>query len=117
MVEKNRSFFVNKTDLSIMLQKLYRTSLQSQLSPAQFLSLEIFVWLLQVHKQVKIERLAAHFPLPILFESLRRHLKRFLKLPVMSIPLIWFPKGLKQCLKIVRQGDTIWKAQKHQLRD
>lgn len=74
-----------------MLQKLYRTSLQSQLSPAQFLSLEIFVWLLQVHKQVKIERLAAHFPLPILFESRRRHLQRFLKLPVLSIPIIWFP--------------------------
>jgi hypothetical protein len=49
------------------------------------------IWLLQVHKQVKIERLAAHFPLPILFESRRRHLQRFLKLSVLSIPIIWFP--------------------------
>jgi Transposase DDE domain len=35
--------------------------------------------------------LAAHFPLPILFESRRRHIQRFLKLSTLSIPLIWFP--------------------------
>jgi hypothetical protein len=49
-----------------MLQKLYRINLKNQPSQAQFLTLEILVWLLQVHKQVKIERLATHFPLPIL---------------------------------------------------
>jgi hypothetical protein len=46
---------------------------------------------LQAHRQVKIERLAAHFPLPIKFESRRRHIQRFLKLPAMSVSLIWFP--------------------------
>jgi Transposase DDE domain len=35
--------------------------------------------------------LAAHFPLPIKFESRRRHIQRFLKLSVLSIPIIWFP--------------------------
>lgn len=74
-----------------MLPELYRTCLQSQLTPAQFLTLEILVWLLQIHKQVKIERLAAHFPLPILFESRRRHIQRFLKLPVLSVSRLWFP--------------------------
>jgi hypothetical protein len=74
-----------------MLSQLYRTLLSSQLTPAQLLTLEILVWLLQVHKQVKLERLAAHFPLPILFESRRRHIQRFLKLSVLSIPIIWFP--------------------------
>jgi hypothetical protein len=39
-----------------MLLELYRSSLASQLTPAQLLTLEILVWLLQVHKQVKIER-------------------------------------------------------------
>lgn len=40
--------------------------------------------------------LAAHFPLPIKFESRRRHIQRFLKLPAMSVSLIWFPliKGI-----------------------
>jgi hypothetical protein len=74
-----------------MLTQLYRTCLRSKLNQAQFLTLEILVWLLQVHKQVKLERLAAHFPLPILFESRRRHIQRFLKLSVLSIPIIWFP--------------------------
>jgi hypothetical protein len=74
-----------------MLPELYLTCLQSQLKPAQILTLEILVWLLQVHKQVKIERLAAHFPLPIKFESRRRHIQRFLKLPAMSVSLLWFP--------------------------
>lgn len=34
-----------------MLPQLYRTNLSSQLTPAQLLTLEILVWLLQVHKQ------------------------------------------------------------------
>jgi hypothetical protein len=74
-----------------MLTELYRTLLLNQLSPAQYKTLEILVWLLQVHKQVKLERLAAHFPLPILFESRRRHIQRFLLLKVLSVPIIWFP--------------------------
>lgn len=49
------------------------------------------VWLLQQHKQVRIERLAACLPLPILFESRRRHLQRFLILPQLSVVLIWLP--------------------------
>jgi hypothetical protein len=74
-----------------MLPEFYRISLQNQLTYSQLLTLEILVWLLQVHKQVKLERLAAHFPLPILFESRRRHIQRFLNLSVLSISLIWFP--------------------------
>ncbi|MGL4621616.1 hypothetical protein [Chroococcidiopsis sp.] len=39
----------------------------------------------------RIERLAAYFPLPIRFESRRRHLQRFLQLPQLSVVLLWFP--------------------------
>lgn len=74
-----------------MLQKLYRTCLQSQLSQSQLHTLEILVWLLQQHRQVRIERLAACLPLPILFESRRCHLQRFLILPQLSVVLIWLP--------------------------
>ena len=74
-----------------MLPELYRIHLSSQLNQAQLLTLEILVWLLQVHKQVKIERLAAYFPMPIKYESRRRHIQRFLKLPAMSVTLIWLP--------------------------
>jgi hypothetical protein len=74
-----------------MLPQLYRSSLKSQLNPAQLLTVEVLVWLIQVHKQIKIERLAAHFPLPIKFESRRRHIQRFLQLSVLSVVLLWFP--------------------------
>ncbi len=79
-----------------MLPELYRTCLQSQLSQSQLHTLEILVWLLQQHKQVRIERLAACLALPILFESRRSNLQRFLILPQLSVVLIWFPliKGI-----------------------
>ena len=74
-----------------MLPQVYRTCFQSQLSATEFLTLEILVWLLQTHKQVRIERLAALFPQPIKFESRRRRLQRFLILPKVSIYVLWFP--------------------------
>jgi hypothetical protein len=68
-----------------MLREFYLSCLESQLSESQLLTLNIFVWLLQFHKTVQIERLAACLPLPILFESRRRHLQRFLILPQMHL--------------------------------
>ncbi len=65
MVKKDRSNFENKTDKTKMLPELYRTHLKNQLNPRLLTTIEILVWLIQVHKQVRIERLAAHFPLPI----------------------------------------------------
>ena len=91
MVKKDRSDFVNKTDEGKMLPQLYRYHLESQLNSTQLLTIEVLVWLIQVHKQVRIERLAAHFPLPIEFESRRRHIQRFLQLPQLSVVLLWFP--------------------------
>jgi len=74
-----------------MVPAFDRDCLACRLTQTQLLTLEIVVWLLQVHKNVKIERLAAHFPLPIKYESRRRHLQRFLTFSSLSIPLIWFP--------------------------
>lgn len=48
-----------------MLPEFYLTYLKSQLSASQLLTLEMLVWLLQFHKQVRIERLAACLPLPV----------------------------------------------------
>jgi hypothetical protein len=90
-----------------MLPELYLTSLQSQLSASQLLTLEMLVWLLQFHKQVRIERLAACFPLPILYESRRRHVQRFLILPQLSIPLLWFPLIKSIVLTQVQPGTQV----------
>ena len=75
----------------MIIPELYRNFLCCYLSESQILTLEILIWLLQVHKQVKIERLAACFPVPILYESRRRHIQRFLISPKLNVTLIWLP--------------------------
>ncbi len=69
----------------------FKTHFNKYLTPTQFQTLSILLGLLNQYKQVKIEKLATYFPLPILFESRRKHIQRFLTLTSLSIPLIWFP--------------------------
>lgn len=61
--------------------------------------LQILVLLLQFHKNVTIEKLATVLPQPILFESRRRSIQRFLLLPQLSVKCLWFPL-LKHWVKI-----------------
>ncbi|WP_293071236.1 hypothetical protein [Okeania sp. SIO2B3] len=61
------------------------------MTDTQVQTLKILVWLITVQKTVKIEKLAACFPLPIKYESRRRHIQRFLTLFSLSLPLFWFP--------------------------
>jgi hypothetical protein len=90
-----------------MLPSFYQTCLQSQLSNIQFVTLEILVELLQKERRVTIERLATLFPQPILFESRRRNVQRFLSLPQLTPEAAWFPI-LKQWLKRhVPRGQTL----------
>jgi hypothetical protein len=50
----------------MILPEFYYSCIRDYLSETQLLTLEILVWLLQVHKQVRLERLAACLPIPIL---------------------------------------------------
>jgi hypothetical protein len=90
-----------------MFPEFYLTYLDSQLSPSQLLTLEMLVWLLQFHKQVRIERLAVCLPLPVLYESRRRHIQRFLSLPQLSIPLLWFPLIKKIISTQIKPGTQV----------
>jgi hypothetical protein len=74
-----------------MLPLFYHSILEKYLTPAQLLTLQMLVWLLQSHKQVRIERLAATLQLPILQSSRRRHIQRFLQIKALSILVLWFP--------------------------
>ncbi|HEY9302334.1 MAG TPA: transposase [Phormidium sp.] len=74
-----------------MLPSFYHELLQKYLTPAQLLTLQMLVWLLQSQKEVRIERLAATLQLPILQSSRRRHIQRFLKIKALSILILWFP--------------------------
>jgi hypothetical protein len=102
MIKKSGLLFsvLNKIAHLKMLPEFYLNCLKSQLSASQLLTLEMLVWLLQFHKQVRIERLAACLPLPVLYESRRRHVQRFLILPQLSIPLLWFP--LIKCILLTK---------------
>lgn len=70
---------------------IYHESLQEYLSPDQILMLEMLVRVIQIFKEVKIEKLAARLPLPIKYESRRRAVQRFLINRVLDISLIWLP--------------------------
>ena len=70
---------------------LYESHFKKSLTKAQYKTLQILVWLLNCQKTVKIERLAACFPLPIKYESRRKHIQRFLTLTSLSLPLFCFP--------------------------
>ncbi|TBR59462.1 hypothetical protein B4U84_00530 [Westiellopsis prolifica IICB1] len=74
-----------------MLPLFYQTHLQVNLSSAEYLLLQILINLLQSIKKVSLEALASSLPIPVLFESRRKRIQRFLSLPNLSIEKIWFP--------------------------
>lgn len=74
-----------------MIAKQYQKILENALSPVTYLLLVLVVGSLQLVKQVKVERLAQSLPLPILFESRRKKLHRFLRLEEFNLEKIWFP--------------------------
>lgn len=74
-----------------MLPSFYQVSLAAHLNEIQFVTLQMLVELLQNERRVSIERLATLFAQPILFESRRRNLQRFLNLPIISPQTLWFP--------------------------
>jgi hypothetical protein len=90
MVEKDRSIIVKKTYLLKMLPPLYQTNLENQLSQSQLLFLNLLINVLQDIKEVSLEKIANALPLPILFESRRKKIQRFLSLPILKIQRIWF---------------------------
>lgn len=73
------------------MPSIYHTSLQEYLSPEQIVLLEMLVRVIQIFKEIKIEKLAGRLPLPIKFESRRRAIQRFLIERALDISLLWLP--------------------------
>lgn len=90
-----------------MLPQFYLDYLKTYLPDSELLTLQILVWLLQAHRQVKIERLASSFPYPIKCESRRKKIQRFLILPRLSLPLLWFPLIKKIISSQFKKGDRL----------
>ena len=74
-----------------MLPSLYQTHLENQLESSELLFLELLVEVLQNIKEVSLEKIATVLPVPILFESRRKKVQRFLSLPSLNIETLWFP--------------------------
>ena len=71
-----------------MISELYQKVLENELGRARYLLLLMIVGTLQILKQAKLEILAEALPIPILFESRRKKLKRFLKLEILNIAFL-----------------------------
>ena len=70
---------------------MYQTHLEKQLEPSEFLLLNILINILQDLKEVSLEKISTALPIPILFESRRKKVQRFLSLPILNIKTLWFP--------------------------
>lgn len=82
-----------------MLPEFYHNCLSKLLSSRQYITLKIIIILLQSYRNIQIEKLAAVLPIPIKYESRRRHIQRFLVLPQLKTNCIWYPI-IKKWLKI-----------------
>ena len=93
-----------------MIAKEYQKILEKELNRSTYLLLTLVVASLQLFKQVKLEWLAEALPLPILFESRRQKLRRFLRNKNLGVEKIWFP--FVKCLlrSMFKPSDTIYLA-------
>lgn len=74
-----------------MLPESYNRHLTKCLNKSEYLMLLILIQLIQMYRKVRLEELAMKLPLPILFESRRKKLKRFLENSYLTIERIWIP--------------------------
>jgi len=90
-----------------MLPQFYQTHLKNQLGQSHYLLLTLLIEILQLCKQVKLETLATHLPIPILFESRRKKIQRFLSPSKLKVEKIWFPIVNWWLNQTFKEGDVI----------
>jgi hypothetical protein len=74
-----------------MINELYQKTLENELGRAKYLLLTLIVASWQMLKVAKLDLLAESLPLPILFESRKKKIKRFLRWENLTIEKVWFP--------------------------
>ena len=78
-----------------MLPENYTNHLATCLRKSEYLMLIIVVHLLQIYRKVRLEELATKLPVPIMFESRRKKMKRFLESSCLTLEGIWIPIIMK----------------------
>jgi hypothetical protein len=69
---------------------MYQKHLENQLKESELLFFNLMINVLQDLKEVSLEKIANALPLPLLFESRRKKVQRFLSLPILQSREIWF---------------------------
>jgi hypothetical protein len=98
-----------------MFPESYQKTLRAHLNESQYLTLQLLLLLLQVHRQVKLSVLASVFPQPIQYGSRKRNLQRFLNLPRLNVKLLWFPL-IKYWIRQVQTGRDLNRDQRRRLK-
>jgi hypothetical protein len=93
-----------------MLPELYQTHFQKYLKASDYLFLEILINLLQSIKQVNLEKLATSLPLPILFESRRKKIQRFLSLPAIQVKTVWLSLIIQWINTSIKSQEVLYLA-------
>ncbi|NEO49573.1 MAG: hypothetical protein F6K55_37915 [Moorea sp. SIO4A3] len=93
-----------------MLPTIYQNHLKSQLTTPLYLLLNLLVTVLQSVKNVRLETLAASFPLPIMFESRRKKLQRFLVLKELCIETVWWPILQQKLISSIEPEQVVYIA-------
>ncbi|NEO03087.1 MAG: hypothetical protein F6K50_49565 [Moorea sp. SIO3I7] len=93
-----------------MLPTISQNHLKSQLTKSQYLLLSLLITVLQSVKNVRLETLAASIPLPILFESRRKKLQRFLGLKGLGIEQIWWPIMKSILIELIEPDQVVYIA-------
>jgi hypothetical protein len=88
--KKNSSVWLSPLNPK-MLSENYSKHLTTCLNKSEYLMLIIVVQLLQLSKKVRLEELATRLPIPIIFQSRRKKLKRFLESRYLTIEGVWIP--------------------------
>ena len=87
--------------------KFYQIHLESQLGSSDYIFLQILINVLQAVKKVSIEALANALPIPIMFESRRKKLQRFLSLLNFTIVNIWIPIIKEWLSQTFKDGEVV----------
>jgi len=94
----------------MQLPKLYSEYLNQYFDTKQLLLLEMLVCQLQIYKKMTIEGLATHLVMPILLESKRERIQRFLKLEEFSEKKLWLGLIKKIIQKKIPPRERIYLA-------
>jgi hypothetical protein len=74
------------------------------------LLLSCLIQILQTIKTISLEKLATALPLPVLFESRRKKIQRFLMLPHLGFKTVWFLILLSLIPTLFPNEDTLYFA-------